>query len=96
MFSDHLFLYNSYSHDLYFIGQVVGNQKIFHWDKDHIRQKLLQINKIINAKKAKSLIVCRHLFYAPLILVSFFPDHLYQKIAIRYSKFFLRFKSIFF
>jgi|Laugresbdmm110sd_1035091.scaffolds.fasta_scaffold02274_5 SAM-dependent methyltransferase len=96
MFSDHLFLYNSYSHDLYFIGTVIGSENIFHLNKELIRRKLLQINKIINAKKPMSLIICRHLFYAPLFFVSFLPDHLYQKIATRYSKFFLKFRSIFF
>ena len=96
MFSDHLFLYNSYSHDLYFIGVVIGNENTFQLNKGLIRQKFLQINKIINAKKPKSLIICRHLFYTPLFFVSFLPDHLYQKIAIPYSKIFLKCKSIFF
>ncbi len=95
MFSDHLFLYNGYSHDLYFIGLVAGNESLFDWNRERIRKKLLQINRIINAKKLKSLIIFRYFFYAPLFLFSFLPDQLYQSIAVPYSKIFLRYKFLF-
>ena len=94
MFSDHLFLYNSYSHDLYFIGTVAGSENIFHLNIELIRKKLLQINNIINAKKPMSLIICRHFFYAPLFFVSFHPDNIYQNFAVPYKKIIFKVKSL--
>lgn len=105
LFESHFFLTNKHSHDLYFVGMKMGNQKIFHFNEIELKaecikmaaQTELQRQRSIDTKSRypKPLRLLSSVSLLPLRLAARLPDPQYQDFALSYNKYTRLFKMPF-
>lgn len=92
MFNKYIFVFNSNSRDLYFVGTKYGvNSNIKDWNEFKLKSDLNRIDKLIPGSVYKYL---KKFLHSPIYLLAFLPDKTYQNIVFPYSKFLLRMRGL--
>jgi SAM-dependent methyltransferase len=90
MFSKRILLYNELSKDLYFVGtkSCDNGRLLFDWQESDLLSELTRINEYTRptAKVPAAIQWLWRLNAVPLLVASYLPDHIYQNVAIPYSK----------
>jgi len=92
LFDSHFFITNRYACDLYFIGIKRGNEQVFRFEGQSLREECVRVREQRRcAEEAQSrfpaiIRFASRLTYLPVLLARALPDRHYQNLALRYHE----------